>query len=139
MDGPAPKIMANLMERHIAGGKSVEDAKAWVKRIDLPNARIAESSKMQADVVIERDHEENLTAVVWRGEEKEMSRGVERRGESAERGGVRGTGMSHGQAQTDTDVDLQIKKETSEGIRSLRGWPWIFSFAVTLKRELHAD
>jgi putative kinase len=70
VDGPAPKIMANLMERHIAGGKSVEDAKAWVKRIDLPNARIAESSKMQADLVIERDHEENMSAVTWRGEEK---------------------------------------------------------------------
>ncbi len=66
VDGPAPKIMASLMERHIAGGKTVEQAKDWVKRIDLPNARIAEASKSQADVVIERDHEDNLSAVIWR-------------------------------------------------------------------------
>ncbi len=68
VDGPAPKIMANLMERHIAGGKTVEQAKDWVKRIDLPNARIAESSKSQADVVIERDHEDDLSSVSWRAE-----------------------------------------------------------------------
>ena len=65
VDAPGPKIIANLMERHIAGGKSVDEAKDWVKRIDLPNARIAESSKAHADVIIERDGDDDLSAVKW--------------------------------------------------------------------------
>ncbi len=71
VDGPAPMIMMKLMERHIKGGKTVEDAKSWVKRIDLPNARIAESTKASADVVVERDSENELSGVHWRGEEDE--------------------------------------------------------------------
>ncbi|MGN6367550.1 MAG: hypothetical protein ACTHN5_04750 [Phycisphaerae bacterium] len=66
IDGPAPKIIANLMERHIAGGKSVDEAKEWVKRIDLPNARIAESTRSHADVIIERDGDDDLSAIKWR-------------------------------------------------------------------------
>jgi len=66
IDGPAPKILSNLMERHIKGGKSVQDAKDWVKRIDLPNARVAESTKVNADVIIERNHEDDLSLVLWR-------------------------------------------------------------------------
>jgi pantothenate kinase len=65
VDAPAPKIMANLMERHINGGKTVDEAKDWVKRIDLPNARIAESSKSQADLIIERDGDDDLSAIIW--------------------------------------------------------------------------
>ena len=66
VDGPAPKILSNLMERHIKGGKTVEEAKDWVKRIDLPNARVAESTKVNADVIIERNHEDDLSLVLWR-------------------------------------------------------------------------
>ncbi|HVX85361.1 MAG TPA: hypothetical protein VH253_11315 [Phycisphaerae bacterium] len=69
VDGPAPMIMMKLMERHIKGGKTVEQAKDWVKRIDLPNARIAESTKKSADVVVERDSENELAGIQWREEE----------------------------------------------------------------------
>ena len=65
VDAPAPKIVANLVERHIAGGKSIDQAKEWVKRIDLPNARIAEASKPMADVVIEKDSDNDIADVVW--------------------------------------------------------------------------
>jgi pantothenate kinase len=66
VEGPAPMIMMKLMERHIKGGKTVEQAKDWVKRIDLPNARIAESTKKSADVVVERDSENELAGVELR-------------------------------------------------------------------------
>jgi uridine kinase len=69
IDAPAPKIIANLVERHIQGGKTIDEAKDWVKRIDLPNARIAESSKANADVVIERDSDNDIAAVFWDGQE----------------------------------------------------------------------
>ncbi len=65
VDAPAPKIVANLVERHIAGGKTIDQAKDWVKRIDLPNARIAEASKPVADVVLERDTGNDIAAVHW--------------------------------------------------------------------------
>ena len=68
IDAPAAKIIANLVERHIRGGKDLQDAKDWVKRIDLPNARVAEATKGNADVVIERDTDEDLSSVVWKGE-----------------------------------------------------------------------
>jgi pantothenate kinase len=70
VDGPAPIIMMKLMERHIKGGKTVEAAKDWVKRIDLPNARIAESTRKTADVVVERDSENELSGIHWKGEEE---------------------------------------------------------------------
>jgi pantothenate kinase len=70
VDGPAPIIMMKLMERHIKGGRTVEAAKDWVKRIDLPNARIAESTKKTADVVVERDSENELAGIHWKGEEE---------------------------------------------------------------------
>jgi pantothenate kinase len=66
IDGPAPKIISNLVERHIAGGKTVDEAKEWVRRIDLPNARIAESTKANADLIIERDGDDDLSALKWR-------------------------------------------------------------------------
>ncbi len=66
VDGPGAKIIANLMERHMAGGKTVDEAKDWVKRIDLPNARIAESSRSHADVILERDGDDDLSNIIWR-------------------------------------------------------------------------
>jgi len=66
IDGPAPHIIANLVDRHIAGGKSKEQAKDWVRRIDLPNARIVETSKSVADVVLERDAENRIAAMTWK-------------------------------------------------------------------------
>jgi len=78
VDSPAPKILANLMERHITGGKSIEQAKDWVKRIDLPNARIAESTRTKADVIIERNHQDDISAVIWR---EDLKPGTEKPGE----------------------------------------------------------
>jgi putative kinase len=69
VDAPAPKIIANLVDRHIQGGKSLEDAKEWVKRIDLPNARIAEASRHGADLIIERDTDDDIASLTWKGEE----------------------------------------------------------------------
>jgi putative kinase len=69
IDAPAPKIVANLVERHIQGGRTIEEAKEWVKRIDLPNARVAESSRQNADVVIERDTDNDIACILWKGEE----------------------------------------------------------------------
>jgi pantothenate kinase len=69
VDAPAPKIIANLMDRHIRGGQTIDDAKDWLKRIDLPNARVVESTKGSADVVVERDTDDDIASVTWRGEE----------------------------------------------------------------------
>jgi len=66
-------IIANLMDRHIHGGKSVDQAKDWVKRVDLPNARLVESTKSHADVVIERDTDDDIAAITWKGEEPIIS------------------------------------------------------------------
>jgi putative kinase len=65
---PGPKIIANLVDRHIRGGKELEEAKDWVKRIDLPNARIAEATRPNADVVIEKESNEDIMSVMWKGE-----------------------------------------------------------------------
>lgn len=73
VDAPAPKIIANLVDRHIQGGKTLEEAKDWVKRIDLPNARMAESSRHQADVIIERDTDDDIASITWKGEEPILS------------------------------------------------------------------
>ena len=68
VDAPAPKIIANLVDRHIHGGKSLEEAKDWVKRVDLPNARLAETTKNQADVIVDRDTDDDIASVTWKGE-----------------------------------------------------------------------
>ncbi|MGC8551653.1 MAG: hypothetical protein ACP5O7_02190 [Phycisphaerae bacterium] len=68
IEAPAPVIMANLMSRHMAGGRDVEDAKTWVKRVDLPNARIVESTRGSADVIIRRDRQDLISAVIWKSE-----------------------------------------------------------------------
>jgi putative kinase len=74
VDIPAAKIMGNLMSRHIAGGKDFDEAKEWVKRIDLPNARIVESTRHNADVIIQRDLDvDDLSAITWREDSKSGS------------------------------------------------------------------
>jgi pantothenate kinase len=69
VDAPAPRIIANLMDRHMRRELTVEEAKDWVKRIDLPNARIVEATKNAADVVVERDAADDIASVTWRGED----------------------------------------------------------------------
>jgi pantothenate kinase len=66
VEAPGPKVVANLVERHMRGGKTLEQAKDWVRRIDLPNARIAESTKASADVIFSRDTGQDLSGMTWR-------------------------------------------------------------------------
>lgn len=42
-----------LVERHVRFGKSPEEARAWVARVDEPNARLVEAAAARADVVLE--------------------------------------------------------------------------------------
>lgn len=42
-----------LVERHVRFGKTPEEARAWVVRVDEPNARLVEAAAARADVVIE--------------------------------------------------------------------------------------
>ncbi len=65
VEAPGPTIVTNLMNRHIEGGKTVEQAKDWVRRIDLPNARLVEGTRSSADVVVRRDRSDLLSAVTW--------------------------------------------------------------------------
>ncbi|MCQ1948854.1 nucleoside/nucleotide kinase family protein [Arthrobacter sp. zg-Y859] len=41
-----------LVERHIRFGKAAEEAAAWVRNVDGPNARLVQASKARADFVI---------------------------------------------------------------------------------------
>ena len=66
IDCPSTQIVAQLMERHIAGGKTVEEAKAWVKKVDLPNAQLVAGSKNLADIVLQRNDEGELEIVAER-------------------------------------------------------------------------
>src|SRR5689334_16897015 len=44
-----------LVARHVAFGKSPDEARAWVERVDEPNARIVEAAAERADLVVEVD------------------------------------------------------------------------------------
>lgn len=46
------KIEPRLLERHIEGGRSPEDARRKMESTDLPNARLIETTKVMADHVI---------------------------------------------------------------------------------------
>lgn len=65
VETPAAAIISNLVQRHIRGGKSLDQAKAWVKRIDLPNARIVESTRANSDLVVERNIGDDIIALHW--------------------------------------------------------------------------
>lgn len=42
-----------LVARHVAFGKSEQEAKAWVERVDEPNARLVEATRSRADLLID--------------------------------------------------------------------------------------
>ncbi len=67
MEAPPASVVTNLMNRHIDGGKTVEQAKDWVKHVDLPNARLVELTKHKAEVIVERDRDGGAIAVAWVG------------------------------------------------------------------------
>ncbi len=51
--------LPRLVARHVASGKSPDEARAWVERVDRPNADLVEAARGQADLVLD------LTR--WRG------------------------------------------------------------------------
>lgn len=42
-----------LLARHFAFGKSEQEAKAWVERVDEPNARLIEATRWRADLLVD--------------------------------------------------------------------------------------
>jgi len=66
LDTPGAKIISGLMARHMANGKSMDEAKAWIKKVDLPNAQLIMESKSRADVLIRRNDDEELESFTWR-------------------------------------------------------------------------
>ena len=41
-----------LVARHVAFGKTPDEARAWVDRVDEPNARLVEAAAARADQVV---------------------------------------------------------------------------------------
>jgi putative kinase len=66
VEASAGAMIANLMNRHMEGGKTMEGSKDWIKRIDLPNARLVEMTRGRADVIVRRDSEEMLSEINWK-------------------------------------------------------------------------
>lgn len=48
-----------LVSRHVAFGKSLAEARAWVARVDEPNARLVEAAAERADLVVDLDMDES--------------------------------------------------------------------------------
>ena len=48
-----PVRRARLVARHVQFGKSPEAARAWVERVDQPNARLVEEATGRADLVVD--------------------------------------------------------------------------------------
>ncbi len=65
VDCPAPAIISGLVNRHMAGGKTLEESKDWVRRVDLPNARLIERTRTAADLIVKRDQERYIAEIVW--------------------------------------------------------------------------
>lgn len=45
--------LERLIARHVAFGKSADQARAWVERVDQPNAALIEAAAHRADLIIE--------------------------------------------------------------------------------------
>ncbi len=66
IESPAAAVISHLMQRHILNGSTEFAAKERLKKIDLPNARIAESTRTGADLIIERNTLEELVSLKWK-------------------------------------------------------------------------
>jgi len=42
-----------LVRRHVAAGRSTDDARSWVSRVDQPNAEVVEAAADRADLVLD--------------------------------------------------------------------------------------
>jgi pantothenate kinase len=65
VDCPAPAIISGLVNRHTTGGKTLEEAKDWVRRVDLPNARLIERTRDAAHLIVRRDQERAIAELCW--------------------------------------------------------------------------
>jgi len=54
-----PERRRRLLDRHVAFGKSPEEARAWVTRVDEPNARLVQAAAHRADRLLDLSR--------WRG------------------------------------------------------------------------
>lgn len=66
VESPAAAIISHLMQRRIRNGETELEAKESLKKIDLPNARIAESTRTQADLILERNTMDELVSLKWK-------------------------------------------------------------------------
>jgi len=49
---PEPVRMRRLVARHVAFGKELAAARAWIEAVDEPNARLVERGRPAADLVV---------------------------------------------------------------------------------------
>jgi len=56
LTGDQEERRRRLVDRHVQHGRSREDADAWVTRSDEANARLVETSRSRADLVVDLDH-----------------------------------------------------------------------------------
>ena len=56
LTGDQEERRRRLVDRHVLHGRSREDADAWVTRSDEANARLVETSRSRADLVVDLDH-----------------------------------------------------------------------------------
>lgn len=66
IESPAAAIISHLMQRRIRNGETELEAKEALKKVDLPNARIAESTRTRADLIIERNTNDELVSLKWK-------------------------------------------------------------------------
>lgn len=66
VESPAAAIISHLMQRRMRNGESEMQAKESLKKVDLPNARIAESTRGRADLIAERNTNEELVSLKWK-------------------------------------------------------------------------
>lgn len=48
-----PLRRERLLARHVGFGKSMDEAVAWIQRVDAPNARLVQATRARADLVID--------------------------------------------------------------------------------------
>jgi pantothenate kinase len=58
LDCPPEVRRQRLIERHIAGGRSRDDAVGWVTRVDEPNAALVAATRGGCDRLLHTDDDE---------------------------------------------------------------------------------
>ena len=53
IDCPADVRRQRLIQRHIAGGRSLDDAQAWIDTVDEPNARLIATTRSRCDRIFD--------------------------------------------------------------------------------------